>query len=263
MKILNYLFNNRRSLLKVVAILLLFILVVIFIFKFNIADINESTEKLTAAFNKDQTNNLDFYQKLKNNKAINMLVIGDSISESDGVDFNHSWSTKLYKWLESQYNVKVKVKALTHPGGGVLNGLSEYSHNIASGYDLIIICYGQNDKTMSAEARPILYEALIRRALKNNPEAEVIPVIESSFQNYEIIPNELKSLSNYYNLAYVDVRINFKESGIDYHKLAPDGIHGSEDGYNLYFKAISNLINKNSANNKHINNKLKTDLYIN
>ena len=109
----------------------------------------------------------------------------------------------------------------------------------------------------------VLYETLMRRALNYNSKAEVIPLIESSFQNYETIPNAIKKISTYYKLQYIDVRINFKKSGIDYRKLAPDGTHGNIDGYNLYFQAISNLLKKNIDTNKNINYEVKNNLYSN
>lgn len=257
--LLNF-FNNKKLFLIITVILLL---AIVFTVKYNISNVNAAAEKLTATFNKNKTDDLKFYQKLKNKQNINILVIGDSIGESDGVDAKKAWYTKLSNWFNSEYSLNAKVKLLTHPGGGVLNGLSEYNKKNAAGYDLIIICYGQNDRSMDINTWSVLYETLIRRAISYNPQAEIIPLIESSFQNYESIPNAIKQISLYYKLQYIDVRTAFKESGIPYNKLAPDGTHGNEDGYNLYFKAVSNLISKNLSDNKNIKYEAKNNLYSN
>lgn len=255
-------FNNKKFFLPV-TVILLFLLIIIFTIKFNSKGVNNVSEKFTTAFNINKTNNPDFYDKLKNKQNINILVIGDSIGESDGVDAKKAWYTKLSNWFNTEYNIKPTIKLLTHPGGGVLNGLSEYTKKNASGYDLIIVCYGQNDRSMDINTWSVLYETLLRRALTYNSKAEVIPLVESSFQNYDSIPNQIKQISNYYNLQFIDVRIAFKESGIAYNKLAPDGTHGNETGYSLYFKAVSNLIKENCNNNKNIKHELKSNMYAN
>ena len=146
MKNIKYFLDNEKLQLKIVVLLFIILFLVVSIFEYNNGSVKHVTEKISTVFHKNQTSDLDFYEKIKNKKNINILVIGDSIGESDGVNSEQAWYTKLSRWFDSEYNIKANVKLLTHPGGGILNGLSEYSKNIASGYDLIIVCYGQNDR---------------------------------------------------------------------------------------------------------------------
>lgn len=223
--------------------LLLIALLAVLVFFYKSGYLVKSTESTTISTNEKATDFLEMYKKLNNKSDIQILVVGDSIGESDGVPYDKAWFTQLSNWLKTKYGVNVNIKLVTHPGGGIKDGLKEYTNNL-TGYDLVYLCYGQNDRTMDKKQWLTSYENLINHIRKNNNTADIVLIIESSFQNYEDIPNQIKIAAEKNNLSYVDTRVNFKNTGIQYKNLTVDGIHPNYEGYKLYFNALSKLIDE-------------------
>ena len=227
--------------------------------KENKQDLEEQT-KTKEQQQKDKEANYNLYDKLRNGKSISTLIIGDGIAASNGAEDKRQWYSNLQNWISQTYKVEDKTDMKVHPGGGIDDGIKEYGAGEESGYDLVILCYGQNDRQMDIHQWSKKYENMVREVIAKNPKSDVILLIESSFQNYEIIPNAIKKIAQYYGLQYIDMRKVFNDSGTPYNKLSA-GINPNNDGYALYFKAISNLIDNNVKSEKKINYTAKDILF--
>lgn len=227
--------------------------------KENAQDLAEQT-KTKEQQQKDNVADYNLYDKLRNGKDISTLVIGDGIAASNGSEDKDKWYIKLQSWISQTYKVQDKTDLKVHPGGGIDDGIKEYGADEESEYDLVILCYGQNDRQMDIHQWSKKYESIVRQVINKNPKSDVILLVESSFQNYEIIPNAIKQISQYYGIQNIDMREVFKDSGTPYNKLS-SGINPNTDGYALYFKAISNVIDNNVKNEKKINYVAKDSLF--
>lgn len=212
-----------------------------------------------------EESNYDLYDKIENKKNISILVIGDSIGASNGADPGKEWFTKLNNWFSTKYQVHGSVKSITHPGGGINDGIKEYEADKGTGYDLVFFCYGQNDRKMNINEWSKKYEELLREVIEKNPKADVIPIIESSFLNGDTdrvsIPNTIVNISKYYELQYIDMRESFTNSGKEYNQLSGDGTHPNNDGYELYFKSTFELLSQNIHDNKKVDYTSKQNLF--
>lgn len=88
-----------------------------------------------------------FYQKLADGFDVNVLVVGDSIGEGAGTQTDgQQWYKQLQMYLETVNNGKVSVTNVSMGGNASYAGyVRTMALNDGVGYDLAIICYGQND----------------------------------------------------------------------------------------------------------------------
>ena len=228
---------------------------------------SQAAEKLTNA------KNYGVYYKIKNGQNINCLIVGDSIGASNcATSADNYWFNKLSGWFSNSQKVTATFKQICHPGAGISTGLAEYNADSGSGYDLIFICYGINDRGSGNDLSVFSknYETLVKDIISKNSRSDIVLMIESSFDedsgltfagNNENIPNVIKKIADYYNLSCADLSVSFKNLGVDYNSLSVDGTHPNDAGYDIYFKTLSNLINQNITNDKKINYTTKASLY--
>jgi len=203
-----------------------------------------------------------FYDKVSEKQEISILVLGDAIGESSGVKEESKWYNSINKWINSEYGAKSNIKLFTSPKGNVFAGLSDFNFADNKKYDLVFICFGENDlKDMTLAQYSGVYEALVRNIKTNNNKCEVINIIESSIKSDKTFPEALKKISNYYNLQFVDTRDVFSKSQIPYNNLSSNGILPNEKGYELYSSAIEDLLKSNITNKRTVDYEAKTVLY--
>jgi len=204
----------------------------------------------------------DVYWKLKRNNDINILVLGDSIAQSDGASGeDEKWYNKLADEIGGRYNVACNVYMAAESGSTAFAGILDKVYNNPEvwdrGYDLIFLCYGYNDSiTFTPENFSPIYESMVNAVVSSNRNAEVITLIENPIKNAEF-PDAIKRISNYYDCTYIDMIEAFKNSGIAYEKLTNDGIHPNDAGYDLYYKKIIELLSRNSKNGKKVKHEEK------
>ncbi|MCD9023650.1 SGNH/GDSL hydrolase family protein [Cohnella silvisoli] len=144
-----------------------------------------------------------------------------------------------------------------HYDGGavVLAGWIDYIERLkkkADGYDLVFICYGQNDQgSLTTEEFGAIYENLIRRIKHDYPYAEIVTLVESSLQS-ETFPDVIKSLTKRYGLINVDTRQSFGKSALPYDQLTIDGVHPNNEGYKLYAQQIYDALSQEYDSGKQI-----------
>lgn len=191
------------------------------------------------------------YQKLKKGKEVRVAVLGDSIGSGTGTDPEHSWDALLADWLWSEYGGEVTLDNYAVGGTGSFTGYcqSEGAMREKADYDLVFICYGQNDDT---DDFYLIYESMLRSVKKYNPSCQIITVLESSQQIYTGKMHAIIRLSYLYGADVADMLRDFILSGIPYGQLCSDGVHPNTEGHKLYFESIRSIIEKNVELGKEI-----------
>lgn len=117
-------------------------------------------------------------------------------------------------------------------------------------FDLVIICFGRYDrKALNEDIFKGAYEELIREIKANNSKCDITPVIEHGMNN-DNYTKVVKALANQYGLDVADVSSNFKSNNL----LSSDGLHPTEEGYEVYLESIKNIIKNNIDNEKTLVN---------
>ncbi|QJD87208.1 SGNH/GDSL hydrolase family protein [Cohnella herbarum] len=214
----------------------------------------------------EQKSNLTVYDKLRQGKAIRYLVIGDSIGQSDGASEGNQWFSLLNQSLRDKYEVVPFMNRITMGGAVVLAGWIDYIEKIPKkpeGYDIVFICYGQNDQgSLKEEEFGAIYENLVRRIKQDNPFAEIVTIVESSLQS-DSYPDIIKSISVHYQLINVDTRQAYRDSGFSIDSLTIDGVHPNDQGYKLYAEQIFDSINRQYDSGKRIAPLKDSLIYVN
>ena len=186
-----------------------------------------------------------FYQKLETGRSVRVAVLGDSIANSTGIDPQYCWNTLLKNWLESEYNSQVIMD--NYAIGGTTSYTGYYQCHTAMSreiqkkgtYDLIIVCYGQND---APEHFGLIYESLLRRIKLNNPNACLITILESSQGTYTSKMHEIIYLSYLYGADIADTIKAAALTDMTYEEFHPDGIHPGLTGHQIYFETLKEVI---------------------
>ncbi|MBP5310850.1 MAG: SGNH/GDSL hydrolase family protein, partial [Lachnospiraceae bacterium] len=180
------------------------------------------------------------YSKISSGKPVNILVVGDSISEGTGAsDEKHAWTYLLKERLESRYKSEVKISNVSMGGESSLAGFVRLMEQDNTYYDLVIFCYGQNDKDENFES---YYEAMVRKALSLYPDCSVISILEHSQRSYTYKMNCIKEITGYYNIPVVDCIKLFDDQIAGYDSYVKDGIHLNDAGHALYSEAVEGVI---------------------
>ncbi len=186
-----------------------------------------------------------FYQKLKKGEDVSVLINGDSIAAGAGASEGKSWDSLLKDFISSEYGSNCTMTNISMGGNGSYAGfIREGLLNDDISYDLVIICYGQNDgrKKIASD-----YEAIIRTTLEKYPDAEIISILESSQKEYTKKINTIKELDTYYDIPSADMIAAFNESGVPYEELTVDEKHPNDAGHGIYFDVLSGLIKEKTA----------------
>ena len=118
---------------------------------------------------------MNAYQKLASGRDVSLLIVGDSIGALP-------WTSDVAAWMEENYQVSCTIKNISLGSNTAYSGyVSEKLLDDGIAYDLVLVCYGQNDLPEGFSAD---YEALIREVLSKNNLPCVISVLESSQREY-------------------------------------------------------------------------------
>lgn len=196
---------------------------------------------------------LNFYQKLHEKKDINALIVGDSIAQSTGSsNFHQKWINLVIKDIKQKYRSTITTDPIT---GGSTTGVRAWvelnNAKLTKQYDVVFICLGQNDQfNIKPKQFRMFYESIIIKLKNFNPNVEIIPMIESSFREYNDYSDVIQDLAEHYNLQYADTIQAFNKSGKLYSSLSNDLVHPNAKGYVYYAKTIERVINDNYISNK-------------
>nr|MCR5748562.1 SGNH/GDSL hydrolase family protein [Lachnospiraceae bacterium] len=185
------------------------------------------------------------FQKLRCGHPISVLIVGDSIGKSSGASDGHSWEALLDKWLYEKYAVRCSFKNISLGGTGSYTGyVQTMKEDDDADYDLAIICYGHND---GLEDLSVYYEAIIRAIRSKFIHCNMITVLQSSQKTYTDKIKAIQDLSAHYDIPAADTIEAFEKSEMSYDELTTDGVHPNDAGYELYFDAISRVIEEQTA----------------
>ncbi|MEN8904755.1 MAG: SGNH/GDSL hydrolase family protein [Clostridiales bacterium] len=215
----------------------------------NISGLSKESDLLD---NKTKLNDSILYNKLTENNQINILVIGDNIGKSYGSSSKkNQWVNKFSQYLTKTYKANVKTKYITSLNSTAFSSLVDYSiENTPTKTDLAIICLGSNDiNQYSAEQFSIFYENLIRKIKLENPNSEIITVLENSLEysskdsaKISQYVNIIKNLSMHYKTILLDAITVFNSSDIDPKELlTQNSIFPNDLGYLQYYNTIIDL----------------------
>ena len=103
-----------------------------------------------------------FYQMLYNGLDVNVLIVGDSIGAGSGAsDNDHRWANLLKANLESKYGVSVNLTNVSMGGNASYAGyVRTMSLNDDVAYDLVVLCYGQNDSNANFSLYYPIFDSL-------------------------------------------------------------------------------------------------------
>ncbi len=220
----------KKSKNKYIYLYLFVILILLFLFVYKIYFYNCTNSEMNA------------YEKIINGIPVNALIIGDSIGEGSGASCsNNTWSMLLCEFIKNKYNCKLHVENISMGGNTSVAGfirLIERDYKMAD-YDLVIICYGQNDEAKDFD---IHYESLLREVMSRYPKCSMICVLEHSQMTYTKKINTIIDLAEYYHIPVVDTIKPFSEHKNGYDSLVIDGTHPNDDGYIIYANSILDVI---------------------
>lgn len=178
-----------------------------------------------------------FYQKLADGFDVNILIVGDSISEPIG---DTSWVSILSNTMRQEYRVRVCVTNVSMGGNASYAGYTRVNAlDDGVDYDLAVLCYGQNDST---EDFSLYYESMIRAIYQKYEGCSVISILESSQREYTEKMVAIQEIAAYYNIPVVDTIAAFNDSGYNYVELSDDGVHPNDTGKEIYAESILNTI---------------------
>ncbi|MBQ6587370.1 MAG: SGNH/GDSL hydrolase family protein [Butyrivibrio sp.] len=104
-------------------------------------------------------------------------------------------------------------------------------------YDLVVLCYGQND---IEENISLYYEAMIRADKNRYPKASLLAILESSQKEYTLKMQTIQDIASRYSIPVVDTIAPLQKN---YESLTADAVHPNDDGYKVYCETTMNTIN--------------------
>ncbi|MGW6665639.1 GDSL-type esterase/lipase family protein [Peribacillus sp. NPDC055009] len=195
-------------------------------------------QKVPKTYGSDDSINV--YQKFQSGQPIQYLVIGDSIGRGSGAEKpNLTWFKQLENKMNEANDISLHGDYVVQSGATAFEGLFKLSQKREHDHkDLIFFVFGENDrKYMNVDDFTMTYEALMRKAKRLHPNAELFTITESSLK-YEEFASAIGLLSKQYGATNVDMRPIFKDSGYTEKQLTRDLIHPNGLGYKLYADAI-------------------------
>lgn len=192
------------------------------------------------------------YQKLADHENINLLVVGDSISEGVGAsDKSLTLANRLRDWLQDQYGCKVNLNNQSLSGTASTYGYARTKLlDDQIPYDLIVVCYGHND---SEQNFALYYEALLRALHTKYPHASMVAVAEHTQRDTSNNPSNkmrvIEALCSHYGADIADIAMAFNANkGTSL--ISIDGLHPNNDGHLMYAATIKSVIDQNAGARK-------------
>ncbi len=177
-----------------------------------------------------------FCQKLKAGQPVNILVVGDSISEPA-----ENWPQTVAKELEETYHSEVYLENVSMGGNGSYAGyVRAISLNDGIDYDLVIFCHGQND---GKHSNCYWYEAMIRVCNRKYRHASMISVLESAQKEFTETITNTQAVADHYGIWQADTITPFMSGKYgEYMSLTYDGCHPNPPGQAIYTTVVKGVI---------------------
>lgn len=168
---------------------------------------------------------LDFSILINYRTIVYMILIieyvnmyGIFIHKNAGSQGEKGWCTLLQNNLRKTYENSVSFTNVSMGGNASYAGyVRTMALNDDVGYDLAIICYGQND---GADGFSTNYESSIRAIRTKYPDCSIIAILESSQREYTEKMTTIQNICDHYSIPVADTIAAFNNSGKAY--VAPD-----------------------------------------
>lgn len=198
----------------------------------------KAEEKRIAEERAQQRAQDSFYQMLADGFDVNVLIVGDSIGAGHGAsDADHRWANLLATNLKSKYGGEVKLTNVSMGGNTSYAGyVRTMALNDDINYDLVVLCYGQND---SKNNFSLYYESIIRAIKLRYPKASIICIQESSQKDYTEKMQTIKIIADHYGLPVADTIAPFQAN---YDNLVKGSVHPNDDGQQVYYETVMSVI---------------------
>lgn len=199
--------------------------------------------------NENQATTSNPYEKIKEGKEVNILVLGNGIGLSEGkTDESGNWTSSLSKWLEETYKSKANITNLSQDKATVKVGLEELEKN-KDNFDLAYIIFGENDqKTLKPNEFKEDYEKIIEILKERNKNVDIVPIIENSIRKKNEYTTIIEAIGKDNYIKALDMATVFTKDPAPYAKLTTKGgIYPNNIGYSLYFSNVKSLIEANIA----------------
>lgn len=199
--------------------------------------------------NENQATTSNPYEKIKDGKEVNILVLGNGIGLSEGkTDESGNWTSSLSKWLEETYKSKANITNLSQDKATVKVGLEELEKNKDT-FDLAYIIFGENDqKALKPNEFKEDYEKIIEILKERNKNVAIVPIIENSLRKKNEYTTIIEGIAKANDLKVLDMATVFTKDPAPYAKLTTKGgIYPNNVGYSLYFSNVKSLIEANIA----------------
>lgn len=183
-------------------------------------------------------------EKLRAKVDVRVLVLGDGIAMSQGRNSDNGiWSEGVKNLIETTYGSKVTMTLLAQQGATTETGVTAVRENDIKNYDLVIICYGQNDNNKSLKTSDVknYYKSIVDKIRNESPDASIIAVLESTLELNNVYRNAIQEVAtaNYLNVA--DMKNAFLSSGVKESTLVSSSLP-NDQGYQVYTQTIGNTI---------------------
>ncbi|MDM0488397.1 SGNH/GDSL hydrolase family protein [Clostridium perfringens] len=199
--------------------------------------------------NENQATTSNPYEKIKEGKEVNILVLGNGIGLSEGkTDESGNWTSSLSKWLEETYKSKANITNLSQDKATVKVGLEELEKNKDT-FDLAYIIFGENDqKALKPNEFKEDYEKIIEILKERNKNVDIVPIIENSLRKKNEYTTIIEAIGKDNYIKSLDMATVFTKDPAPYAKLTTKGgIYPNNVGYSLYFSNVKSLIEANIA----------------
>lgn len=174
-------------------------------------------------------------------ETYSILIVGDSIGEGAGASEPvYKWYRLLAPFLEEKFQCQVEITNVSIGGSTSYGGYVKVMElDSKEEFDLIIICYGEND---AEEEFSLYYEALLRALHRKYPASPKLAILESSQREYSVKIKMIQSLCQHYGVYIADTIQGFAESGLPYDTLCDDGVHPNNEGQRIYYETVKAAI---------------------
>lgn len=205
---------------------------------------NLTEEETSTVSNAEIEESKTFYEKLKSNEYVNILVLGDDIALSEGRrSDNGIWTEGLKYIIKSTYNSENDITNSSEVGYLIENAVQNVANTDIKNYDLVIICFGYSNYISGSDIESFRnsYNQLIDELYNQKENITILTMVQSELDTENFYGNVVKEVSLSKGLTIIDTYEAFKNSGIEY-ALTDDGVLPNDTGYQIYTETIRNVI---------------------
>lgn len=177
------------------------------------------------------------YDKLIDGEDINILILGDENYLGDVI-----LKEDITSFIENTYNSKVKLTNLSEDNATIYEQLNKYINIKNREFDLVFLCFENNDEKEISEINfSGIYESILRDLKYNNTSVDIIPIVKHESLISDAYYQSINGLATYYGLDLAKVNEDVVKNNIEG--------EGIEDFRESYCKNLTNII-ENNVNNK-------------